>query len=79
MRTDIFGWFDDWKQTIPAHDPGLNGNCLICGKKLSRPLKTISLLKDGDSKSYFYRCHEACYDNTGSEDVAFIESSLIDE
>lgn len=77
IRTDIFGWFDD-HGPLPAHDPGLNVNCLICAKPLTAPVKTISLMKQGDNRSFFYRCHKACYENLPASEISDLESSLID-
>lgn len=77
-RLDVFGYFESWEQEIPAHDPGMNGMCLICGKTLEQPVKTISLMKRGDARSYFYRAHKGCYVNTSPEDISDLESSLID-
>lgn len=77
MRIDIFGWFSD-TGIIPEHDPGLGVNCIFCGKKLSSPIKTISLMKDGDNKSYFYRSHKDCYEQLSNNEITEIESSLID-
>lgn len=78
MRTDVFGWFDKPENEQPTHDPGLAAICPICGKQLEKPIKTISLMKQGDSKSYFYRTHKTCYDNLSEEEICQIESSLID-
>lgn len=79
MRKDIFGWFDSGNAEVPAHDPGLGTICLICGEGLRNPIKTISLMKDGDDKSYFYRTHKYCYENLSSDEVCKLESSLIDQ
>jgi len=77
VRTDMFGWFDDVSSN-PAHNPGLEAPCVVCAKKLSRPMKTISLMIDGDSKSYFYRTHKACWDGISEREQWLIESSVID-
>jgi hypothetical protein len=78
MRKDIFGYYENPTDEKPAHDPGLNTICVICAKPLSVPLKTISLMKDKDTKSYFYRCHKECYERLSELDINLIESSLID-
>lgn len=78
MRNDVFGYYDSPEATQPAHDPGLAAICLICGKKLELPVKTISLMKEGDIRSYFYRTHKACYENANPADICLLESSLID-
>jgi hypothetical protein len=74
----LFGYFNDGEQT-PAYDPGLDVSCIYCQNKLSYPMKTISLMKDGDIKSYFYRIHSGCYMQMTSEEVIDYESSLIDK
>lgn len=79
IRKDVFGWFDSPLDETPAHDPTVeDGICPICAKGLERPVKTISLIKDGDSKSYFYRAHKGCYEGLSEEDVMNLDSSLID-
>lgn len=78
VRKDIFGWFDYSGQSEPTHDPGLETICPICAKQLTKPVKTISLLKDGDNRSYFYRTHKPCYEMASENDIWAIESSLID-
>ena len=79
VRRDVFGWFDDPTQTTPSHDPGIeNAVCPLCGKNLSRPVVTTSLMAVGDNRSYFYRSHKACSLAATDEDNASVESSLID-
>lgn len=78
IRKDIFGYFDDASQTKPAHDPGMETICPFCGKNLQRPVMTISLMKDADPRSYFYRAHKNCYQYADAETVTSIESALID-
>lgn len=77
IRSDIFGWFERGDE-IPKNDPPLNAPCIFCMKPCSVPMKTISLMKPGDDKSYFYRCHKACYEERTPEDICRYESSLID-
>lgn len=78
IRTDIFGYYDNAIDDKPAHDPGLKTNCPICGKQLEMPVTTVSLMKEGDSKSYFYRTHKSCYHSLPEDEINKIESSLID-
>jgi hypothetical protein len=78
IRPDIFGYFNSPEDEIPAHDPGTNTVCPICTNKLSPPLKTISIMKRHDIKSYFYRTHKACYESISQDEITNIESSLID-
>lgn len=79
-KTDLnlFGFFNDTSDT-PAYDPGLNVPCLYCRATLSRPLKTISLLIPGDSKSYFYRMHKNCFEQMElNNETEHYEGLLID-
>ena len=58
----FYGYFED-AGSIPAVDPGLDVPCPICGEVLrTSPRKTISMMIDGDVRSYFYRTHATCYD-----------------
>jgi hypothetical protein len=75
---DIFGWFESPYQEKPAHDPGLDVPCPFCLKKLERPVMSISLLREGDGRSYFYRAHKACYSTATIHECKQIEESLID-
>jgi len=78
MRSDVFGYFDT-DSNVPTHDPGIGGICPVCSKKLSTPVKTISLIPDKiRTRSYFFRVHARCWDETSEEDQGKIESSLID-
>lgn len=79
IRTDVFGWFTADNPHVPAHDPTVDGGiCPVCSKPLSRPVVTTSLMKDGDDKSYFFRCHKVCHSSMGEEEMGLLESSLID-
>ncbi|MBW4469280.1 MAG: hypothetical protein KME45_03350 [Stenomitos rutilans HA7619-LM2] len=74
-----FGYFDRPNQDAPTYDPGMaGGKCLLCGNPLARPVKTISLMRDGDSRSYFYRAHKACYEGADAATITQYESALID-
>ena len=74
--TSIFGYYTGRSQIVPTHDPGLEVNCPFCGKKLAAPMQIISFLVPGDSRSYFYRFHKACYDEDKACDI---ESILVDK
>lgn len=81
IRTDVFGYFENDTDEVPAHDPGLDATCPFCGNQLIAPRKTISLAlkkKENRDRSYFYRTHKACYENLSEGDITDIESSLID-
>jgi len=75
---EIFGWFDTPSQDKPTYDPGLEAICPFCLLMLERPVVTLSLMKDGDNKSYFYRAHKHCYDAASDDERNQIEWSLID-
>lgn len=74
----IFGYFDDADQTKPAFDPGLEVPCPFCLKKLELPVRTTSLMADGDNRSYFYRAHRDCADRATPEQEMQIEGSVVD-
>jgi len=77
IRKDIFGYYESADDEKPTHDPGIETICLICAKKLYLPVKTISLMRDGDSRSYFYRTHKSCYESSDYSIIHDIEGSLI--
>jgi len=74
----IYGYFDSPFSEVPAHDPGLEIDCPICYLPLSHPMKTISLLAEGDSLSYFYRVHKDCYEGLSPEQEAELDAALVD-
>jgi|ERR1035441_6941801 hypothetical protein len=80
VRPDVFGWFDSPDQTTPAHDPGLKTICPVCVKRLSVPMKTISLMPaTGSDRSYFFRVHKHCWEGISEHERGEIEGALIDE
>ena len=75
------GWFDDPSQTEPAHEPGLDVPCPVCGGTLNdgQPRKTMSLmLCEGPDRSYFYRAHKKCWEALNAEQQGIIEGEIID-
>lgn len=79
-RHYLFGYFKGTSQT-PEYDPGLEVPCIFCQKKLSKPIKTISLISMDTHKrdrSFFYRCHKECYEKLSPNEIALYESALID-
>lgn len=76
----IFGYFDRPDQATPTFDPGRDALCPIClgvcGSE--RKLVTISLMKEGDSRSYFFRAHKSCWTEAPAIERERIEHSLID-
>lgn len=72
------GWFDDPRQTVPAHDPGAAAGCPICGGfgLTNDNCRTVSLLAEGDSRSYFFRMHRACSEDRKA--VEEVEHAIID-
>ncbi len=73
----LIGYFEDFSDT-PKYDPGLDVNCLICMKPLSLPLKTISVTKIKDLRSYFFRVHKNCWESLSEKEQKNYESSIID-
>ena len=74
----LFGYFETAESQFPDYDPGLDVECIICFKKLSAPLNTISLYNPKDPRSYFYRTHKNCYESATPEEITAYESTLID-
>lgn len=75
---NIYGYFTDAQQSEPAHDPGLDVDCPVCHKRLSRPIKTISVMLAQEKRSYFYRTHKACYDALNAEEAGNLDGILMD-
>jgi len=78
MNVSIFGYFDDPSQQSAAYDPGLTALCPHCLRVLDLPVITISLMRQGSPRSYFYRVHRSCHLRANSTDIQRVESSLID-
>jgi len=78
MNVSIFGYFDDPFQQSAAYDPGLTALCPHCLRVLDLPVITISLMRQGGPRSYFYRAHRNCHLRANSADIQRVESSLID-
>lgn len=74
----MFGYFDKPEQTEPKYDPGLDSDCPVCNRKLSRPMVTVSLMVPNDTRSYFYRLHKSCSEAITPEQETAIDSILID-
>jgi hypothetical protein len=74
----VYGYFESPLSDVPDYDPGLDVDCPVCYQRLSRPIKTISVMADGDRKSYFYRTHKACYESLTPENETELDSFIID-
>ena len=74
----LFGYFTDSSQTEPEFDPGLDIDCPACHFPLQAPMETISLMLEGDDRSYFYRMHKACSEKLSPELETEIDSLIID-
>ncbi|CAG0946253.1 hypothetical protein ANRL1_02870 [Anaerolineae bacterium] len=74
----VYGYFASPLSEAPDYDPGLEVECPVCYCRLSHPVKTISVMAEGDSKSYFYRTHKSCYDNLTPENETELDSFIID-
>ena len=73
-----FGYFDSHSDT-PTYDPMQDAPCLICLKSWTlNDVKTLSLMRVGDERSYFYRVHKTCYENLSEHDRDTYDWSLID-
>ncbi len=73
----VYGYFDNPLQETPAYDPGLDVDCPVCYDRLSHPMKTISVMAVGDSKSYFYRVHKTCFESLSEEQAIELDSVII--
>lgn len=60
------GYFENTSD-VPTYDPGLDVICPVCHKKLTRPVKTISIMLEDTDKSLFYRTCKSCYDGLSDE------------
>lgn len=74
----MFGYFSNPTLDLPDKDPGFDVDCPVCGRRLSPPVVTLSLMVPNDSRSYFYRMHKACSDGITPEEETDIDSILID-
>lgn len=74
-----YGYFTAPGQKVPDRDPGLYVACPVCGHILGKvPVKTISLMVDGDTRSYFYRVHRDCYDGLTADEKARLDWPIVD-
>lgn len=73
-----FGYFTNANQEVPEYDPGLNVDCPICEKLLAAPMKTISVLLEGDDRSFFYRTHKTCYESLTEDEQTKLDSLVVD-
>jgi len=76
--TTQVGYFNEANQTYPAFDPGLEVDCPVCNLPLSPAVVTISLMKKGGSRSYFYRVDKGCYERLSEEQQTDLDSQIID-
>ena len=75
----IYGYFDKPELFEPTYDPGMDAPCLICHYKLSIfPVRTISLMLENDSRSYFYRVHIVCHDSLTEQQQSDLDGLIID-
>lgn len=56
----LLGYFSDADQGTPAHDPGFDVPCAVCGETLTRPCVAHSFLPVSDGYSYFVRACRGC-------------------
>ena len=75
----MYGYFDNPHENEPAYDPGLGVDCPVCEKTLAhRLVRTISLMLPGDTRSYFYRVHAACWRRLTEAEKTIYDSAIID-
>lgn len=64
----FYGWFDDASQTTPTYEPPRDAGCPFCGFPITPDdVRTHSLMYQAPSyakRSYFYRTHRTCDDNS---------------
>lgn len=78
MKID-FGWFDKESQTYPTFDPGLEVNCPVCGLTLSPEVVTLSVMRVGSPRSYFYRVDKGCYEGLSDDQKTALDSVIVDD
>lgn len=78
MDPMLVGFFEEADQ-VPVYDPGILVPCLICGQRLSAPIKTINLMPEDGLRSYFYRVHKDCFENLTCQQAMDLDSSIIDQ
>lgn len=79
MRTKYFGYFTSVNQSVPVYDPKNNVPCIVCEKPWEvENVCTVSLMKVGDSRSFFYRAHRKCYHSLTPEEQTKYDSEVID-
>lgn len=83
INAQYIGWFADAGE-VPEHDPKEKGLCPVCAKQVGKhnaenPLKTISIMKIGDNRSFFFRTHKFCWQSIDEDEQNAIESSIIDK
>jgi hypothetical protein len=76
--SELFGYFNAATSEKPAFDPGMKALCPHCLHGLQTPVVTVSLMKPGDARSYFYRAHKDCHEIATTDDIQRFESTLID-
>ena len=78
IKPKLFGWYDSPEQEVtkPTYNPPMI--CLYCTKKINKEdCRTVSILGE-KQRSYFYRVHKLCHDNTSSEEQIMYETSILE-
>lgn len=78
----IYGYFNSPQDAKPTYDPGTGVQCPVCSHTLGRhtmehPIVTISLMMDGDTRSYFYRVHGECFNSLTDEQKLVLDEGII--
>lgn len=76
----VVGYFDAPGTDVPAYDPGLDVQCLVCWKPLrDKPRVTVSLMwKDWHDRSYFFRAHKLCWEGISPAEQQKYEESVLE-
>ena len=77
--SDLLGYFEAASQTVPAYDPPVTAPCIVCGKPMEPPRVTVSLLRLGDPRSWFFRADKGCWEGLTDGEQAAYESSVVEE
>lgn len=73
------GYFQSAQERVPTYDPGIEIDCPICHTPLKdEKISTISLMREDDDRSYFYRLHTQCKNALTEAEAIALDSEIID-
>jgi len=62
----------------PTFNPPLDAPCPICGRPLTKEdMRTISVMLQGGTRSYFYRTHRTCHQALAAEEAQDLDDAVI--